>query len=40
VIARVNSMDFDKTNALMRELLGAQPSCALVSRGAEEMELF
>ena len=40
VIARVNSMDFDKTNELMRKLLGAEPSCALVSRGADTIELF
>ena len=40
VIARVNAMDFDKTNELMRRLLGAKPSCALVSRGADNIELF
>ena len=40
VIARVNAMDFDRTNELMRCLLGAKPSCALVSRGADNIELF
>ena len=40
VIARVNAMDFDRTNELMRRLLGAKPSCALVSRGADNIELF
>jgi predicted Zn-dependent peptidase len=40
VIARVNGMDFDATNELMRRLLGAKPSCALVSRGADDIELF
>ena len=40
VIARVNAMDFDRTNAIMRRLLGAKPSCALVCRGAEGIELF
>ena len=40
VIARVNAMDFDDTNALMRELLGAKPSCALVARGADKIDLF
>ena len=40
VLARVNSMDFDKTNELMRRLLGAKPSCALVARGADKIDLF
>lgn len=40
VIARVNALDFDETNALMRRVLGAEPSCALVSRGADSIELF
>lgn len=40
VISRVNAMDFDATNELMRRLLGAKPSCALVSRNADNIELF
>jgi predicted Zn-dependent peptidase len=40
VIARVNALDYDGTNELMRSVLGAEPSCALVSRGAEKVELF
>ena len=40
VIARVNALDFDETNALMRRVLEAEPSCALVSRGADGIELF
>lgn len=40
VIARVNAMDYDRTNQLMRRLLGAKPSCAVVSRGADQMQLI
>ena len=40
VIARVNAMDFEATNALMRRLLSAKPSCTLVSRSADSIELF
>ena len=40
VIARVNAMDYDCTNQLMRRLLGAKPSCAVVSRGADQMQLI
>ena len=40
VIARVNAMDYDCTKQLMRRLLGAKPSCAVVSRGADQMQLI
>ena len=40
VIARVNAMDYDCTNQLMRRLLGAKPSCAVVSLGADQMQLI
>ena len=40
VIAKVNALDFDSTNELMSRILGAEPSCALVARGANSIELF
>lgn len=40
VIARVNALDFDATNELMRRILGTAPSGALVARGADTIELF
>lgn len=38
-LARVNEIDFSATNALMRKVLCEKPSLALVSRGAETMDL-
>lgn len=39
VITRINAMDYDNTNALMRRILGGTPSCSLVARGADSIDL-
>ncbi|MGI6239968.1 MAG: M16 family metallopeptidase [Christensenellales bacterium] len=39
-LARVNAIEFDAVNELMRRILGEKPACALVSRGADGMELL
>ena len=36
----MNIQAFQIDAADLRKLLGAKPSCALVSRGADEIELF
>lgn len=39
-LEQVRNLDFDATNALMREVLSKEPSLALVSRGAEKLDLM
>ena len=38
VIDKVNAIDFDQTNELMRRVLSAPHSLALVGKGAGELE--
>lgn len=40
IIRMVNGMELDRVNELTKRLLSAEPSCALISRGAEKPKLI